>query len=64
MTSSNNDKYDYGPKSFGLSARSTICIYSDSFVDAGDKTLPGPGTHADLRFNKTNPPEWKIGTST
>lgn len=57
MNETNKDKYDGGPKSFGLSAR-------NSWFDSGDKSLPGPGAHESLRMNKTNPPGWKLGTST
>jgi hypothetical protein len=58
------DKYDYGPKSFGMSARSNPFHILDSFVDEGDKTLPGPGTHENVRMNQTNPPTWKVGNDT
>ena len=45
MSQINNDKYDYGPKSFGLSARSTLLLNWASWFDSGDRTLPGPGQH-------------------
>jgi hypothetical protein len=64
MSETLKDKYDYGPKSFGLSARSTFYINPASFVDDGDKTIPGPGTHENVRFNQTNPPTWRVGTDT
>ena len=56
MSQIHKDKYDYGPKSFGLSARSNWFCYLASWFDSGDKTLPGPGQHQNTRFNKTNPP--------
>ena len=43
-----------------------VSIWSDeaSFVDEGDKTIPGPGTHENVRMNQTNPPTWRLGTDT
>ena len=38
-------------------------LYSASWFDNGDKTLPGPGAHDNVRLDKTNPPGWKLGTS-
>lgn len=56
------DKYSTSiPKYFGLSKRSTLTFYLESYFDNFDKTLPGPGTHEEKRMNKTLCPEWKIG---
>ena len=32
-------------------------------MDEGDKSIPGPGTHNNIRVNKFNPPQYKIGHS-
>jgi hypothetical protein len=47
-----------------MTARSKNIINLASFVDEGDKTIPGPGTHRHVRINENNPPQWKIGNST
>ena len=41
-----------GPKCFGTATRSSDSIIIASFVDKGDKTIPGPGTYAPWRWDK------------